>query len=258
MTTQSFLLLLSFLVVLLALAWPVGSLLARVADGRKVPGLGWLSAIEKRLYRAAGVPLEAERQGMAWKAYALALLVFNALGVLFVYAVQRLQSWLPLNPQGLDGVGVDSSFNTAISFVSNTNWQGYVGEQTMSYLSQMLALTGQNFFSAATGIAVAFALFRIALGQIDRQLLGRPDTHHAVRVAAAIVRVRHLACRTGRYPEFLCLSRSQLGRTGRLFSAQDRCLRTTAEGCCWPASHGRQDQHHAVDRHGPGRFTGSD
>jgi len=160
MTSQSFLLLAVFLVVLLAMAWPLGQLLARVADGRKIPGLGWLGAVEKLLYRAAGVPLDPERQGQGWKAYAMALLAFNLLGTLFVYAVQRLQAWLPLNPQGRGNVGVDSSFNTAISFASNTNWQGYVGEQTMSYFSQMIALNGQNFFSAATGVAVAFALIR--------------------------------------------------------------------------------------------------
>jgi len=160
MSTQSFMLLAVFLLVLLSAAWPVGLLLARVADGRRVLGLGWLGALEKLLYRAAGVPLDAEKQGMGWKAYAMALLVFNTLGALFVYAVQRMQAWLPLNPQGLDNISPDSSFNTAVSFVANTNWQGYAGEQTMSYLSQMLALTGQNFFSAATGIAVAFALVR--------------------------------------------------------------------------------------------------
>ncbi|MGW8394537.1 potassium-transporting ATPase subunit KdpA [Pseudoduganella sp. HUAS MS19] len=160
MTTQSFLLLAVFLLVLATAAWPLGGLLARVADGRKIPGLGWLAAVEKLLYRAAGVPADAARRGMGWKAYAIALLVFNLLGALFVYAVQRLQAWLPLNPQGLPGISPDSSFNTAVSFVANTNWQGYAGEQTMSYLSQMLALTGQNFFSAATGIAVAFALIR--------------------------------------------------------------------------------------------------
>ena len=160
MTAQSFLLLAVFLAVLFAAAWPLGGLLACVADGCTVPGMRWLGRLEKLLYRAAGVPAAAEQQGMGWKAYAMALLAFNLIGTLFVYAVQRLQAFLPLNPQGLDNVGVDSSFNTAISFVSNTNWQGYVGEQAMSYLSQMLALACQNFFSAATGIAVAFALIR--------------------------------------------------------------------------------------------------
>ena len=97
---------------------------------------------------------------MDWKTYAVALLVFNAVGALAVYLLQRVQAWLPLNPQGLGNVGPDSAFNTAVSFVSNTNWQGYSGEQAMSYLTQMLALTCQNFFSAATGIAVVFALIR--------------------------------------------------------------------------------------------------
>jgi K+-transporting ATPase ATPase A chain len=97
---------------------------------------------------------------MDWKAYALALLAFNALGTLVVYLLQRVQAWLPLNPQGIANVSPDSAFNTAVSFVSNTNWQGYSGEQAMSYLTQMLALTCQNFFSAATGMAVVFALIR--------------------------------------------------------------------------------------------------
>ncbi|MES2150259.1 MAG: potassium-transporting ATPase subunit KdpA [Pseudomonadota bacterium] len=157
MTSQSFLLLTVFLAALLALAYPMGVLLARVGDGGAVPGMGWMGKIEKLLYRMAGTSLEA---GMNWKSYAVALLAFNALGALFVYAVQRMQAWLPLNPQAMANISPDSSFNTAVSFVSNTNWQGYVGEQAMSYLTQMLALTGQNFFSAATGMAVAFALIR--------------------------------------------------------------------------------------------------
>jgi len=157
MTTQSFVLLAVFLVVLLALAWPLGILLTRVGNGTAVPGLGWLGKIENVLYRMAGVKADT---GQDWKSYALALVVFNAVGALFVYGVQRVQLWLPLNPQGLGNISPDSSFNTAVSFVANTNWQGYSGEQTMSYLTQMLALTGQNFFSAATGMAVAYALVR--------------------------------------------------------------------------------------------------
>lgn len=159
MSAPSLLLLAAFLAVLLALAWPLGAFLAKVGEG-DVPlrGLGWLHRAEQALYRAAGA--KREDAAMGWKTYALALIAFNALGTLFVYAVQRLQAWLPLNPQHLPNVGPDSSFNTAVSFAANTNWQGYVGEQTMSYLTQMVALAGQNFFSAATGIAVAFALIR--------------------------------------------------------------------------------------------------
>jgi K+-transporting ATPase ATPase A chain len=162
MTMQSFMLLAAFLAVLLALAWPLGIVLARVGDGAggPVPGLGWLLRVEQLLYRAAGVPLKAEERGQGWKSYAVALLIFNGTGALFTYGLQRMQAWLPLNPQGLANVSPDSSFNTAVSFVANTNWQGYSGEQTMSYLVQMLALTCQNFFSAATGMAVAYALIR--------------------------------------------------------------------------------------------------
>jgi K+-transporting ATPase ATPase A chain len=148
----------AFLVILLALAWPLGAWLARVGDATRSPiGTGGGVRVERVLYRLAGIDAGA---GMGWRGYALALLAFNALGTLFVYTVQRLRAWLPLNPQGLPNVGADSSFNTAVSFVANTNWQGYAGEQTMSHLTQMVALTGQNFFSAATGIAVVFALVR--------------------------------------------------------------------------------------------------
>ncbi|KQW89326.1 ATPase [Massilia sp. Root418] len=160
MTTQSFILLAVFLAVLLALAWPLGAVLARVGHGGRIPGFGWLEKLEQLLYRAAGIPLKSEERGQAWKGYAVALLVFNGIGALVVYGLQRVQAWLPLNPQGLDNVSPDSSFNTAVSFAANTNWQGYSGEQTMSYLVQMLALTCQNFFSAATGMAVAYALIR--------------------------------------------------------------------------------------------------
>jgi potassium-transporting ATPase potassium-binding subunit len=146
-----------FFAILLAMSWPLGILLARVAEGGRVRGFGWLHRVEAFLYRAAGVDANA---GMDWTAYALALLAFNTLGTLVVYVLQRVQAWLPLDPQGIANVSPDSAFNTAVSFVSNTNWQGYSGEQTMSYLTQMLALTCQNFFSAATGIVVVFALIR--------------------------------------------------------------------------------------------------
>ena len=157
MTMQSFMLLAVFLIVLLALAYPLGIVLTRIGDGSAIPGMGWLAKVEKLLYRVAGV---APEQGMGWKSYAIALLLFNGLGTLAVYSLQRVQAWLPLNPQSMANISADSAFNTAVSFVSNTNWQGYSGEQAMSYLTQMLVLTGQNFFSAATGMAVAYALIR--------------------------------------------------------------------------------------------------
>ncbi len=143
-----------FLIVLLALAWPLGVWLARISVGN-LPG--WMHKAEAPFYRLAGT---AADRAMNWKQYAFALLAFNLLGVLVVYLLQRWQAWLPLNPAGMAAVSPDSAFNTAISFVSNTNWQGYAGESTMSYFTQMVALAVQNFLSAATGIAVVFALFR--------------------------------------------------------------------------------------------------
>nr|WP_269837830.1 potassium-transporting ATPase subunit KdpA [Paucibacter sp. M5-1]MCZ7879591.1 potassium-transporting ATPase subunit KdpA [Paucibacter sp. M5-1] len=142
-----------FMALLLLAAWPLARWLHRVAEGR-LPR--WMGAVEG-LFRLAGVK---PTEGMHWKQYAIALLLFNFIGVLAVYALQRFQGLLPLNPQGMAAITPDSAFNTAISFVTNTNWQGYGGESAMSYLSQMLALTVQNFVSAATGIAVVFALIR--------------------------------------------------------------------------------------------------
>ncbi len=161
MTLQSTILLVVFLASVIGLAYPLGILLTRVGDGGAIPGMGWIAKIETLLYRIAGIAgKDGKPEGQNWKAYAVALLAFNGIGALAVYALQRLQAFLPLNPQAMANVSPDSAFNTAVSFVSNTNWQGYSGEQTMSYLTQMLALTGQNFFSAATGIAVAYALIR--------------------------------------------------------------------------------------------------
>ncbi len=153
MTSHSWTLLVAYSVVLLALAIPMGRYIANVVEGK----VGLLARIEGGLYRLCGVKADHD---MGWLQYALAILLFNGLGVLAVYAIQRLQLWLPLNPQAMANISPDSSFNTAISFVTNTNWQGYSGEQAMSYLTQMLALAVQNFFSAATGIVVVIALIR--------------------------------------------------------------------------------------------------
>lgn len=153
MSASAWMQLVAFLVVLLALAWPMARWVHAVMEGR----VAWLQRVERGLLKLAGVNADTEQ---SWLRYALGLLVFNALGLVAVYALQRLQHLLPLNPQGLSAVPPDSAFNTAISFATNTNWQGYGGETTMSYLTQMLALTVQNFLSAATGIAVVVALLR--------------------------------------------------------------------------------------------------
>ena len=157
MTTNGIVQLAFYVVVLLVLAKPLGAYMARVFEGRQLAldrALGWL---ERLIYRAGGIRPTEE---MGWKTYALAMLAFNFLGLLAVYVLQRAQGILPLNPQGMAAVSPDSSFNTAVSFATNTNWQGYAGESTMSYLSQMLALTVQNFVSAASGMATMVALIR--------------------------------------------------------------------------------------------------
>jgi K+-transporting ATPase ATPase A chain len=155
MSAQALLTLALYLGVLAALAYPLANYMARIANPAPIGGI--VGKLERVIYRAAGVDAAHD---MPWTRYAVALLLFNALGVAVVYLVQRLQIWLPLNPQAFANVTPDSAFNTAVSFVTNTNWQGYSGESTMSYFTQMVALAVQNFFSAATGIAVAFALIR--------------------------------------------------------------------------------------------------
>lgn len=150
---QMGLLLTGFLALVWLLAQPMGRWLAVVAEGAPAR----TQRFEAVLFRLCGIDATQEQ---GWRRYALALLLFNALGVLAVCALQRLQQVLPLNPQALPPVAPDSALNTAISFVTNTNWQGYAGESTMSHLTQMLGLGVQNFLSAATGIAVAFALIR--------------------------------------------------------------------------------------------------
>ena len=156
MTASGWLQLAIYVVVLLLLVKPLGLYMAGVFDGTGAV-TRWFGPIERGVYRLCRVDAEAS---MSWKHYALAMLAFNALGALAVYALQRLQAYLPWNPQQMSAVSADSSFNTAVSFITNTNWQGYGGESTMSYLTQMLALGVQNFLSAATGIAVLVAMIR--------------------------------------------------------------------------------------------------
>src|SRR6266540_381569 len=157
MNLYSWFQLIFYLVVLLLLAKPLGSFMAKVYQGERTFLDRVLGPVDRFIYRVSGVKPEED---MNWKTYAIAVMIFNVLGLLAVYALQRLQAFLPLNPQGLGAVTPDSSWNTATSFATNTNWQGYGGEVTMSYLSQMLGLTVQNFVSAATGMAVLIALIR--------------------------------------------------------------------------------------------------
>lgn len=168
MTTLDLIQILLFLALILALTPLLGGYMKKVFTGEKhfmQPVHGWLETLT---YRFSGVNSKVETN---WKTYAIQLLTFNLLGFLFVFAIQLTQVWLPLNPTGMSNVTWHSAFNTAVSFMTNTNWQGYAGETTMSYLVQMLALTVQNFVSAATGIAVLLALIR-GLSRKTTELIG--------------------------------------------------------------------------------------
>ncbi len=168
MTFDSILQIAFYLAVLALLAKPLGSFMAKVFQRERTFLDPILGPLERLMYRIAKINPDEE---MDWKANAVAMLLFNIVGLFVVYALQRFQNLLPLNPQSLGAITPDSSFNTAVSFASNTNWQGYGGETTMSYLTQMLGLTVQNFVSAATGMAV-LALFIRGIARHSMKTLG--------------------------------------------------------------------------------------
>jgi len=153
MAASGFLMIASFMLVLLLLSKPLGNFIAQLIEGQPV---GFLQRFDRGVFRTAG----SSETEMNWWQYALAIMVFNILGIVVLMVMLLAQGWLPMNPQNFGGLSWDLAFNTAVSFVSNTNWQAYSGESTLSYFSQMIGLTVQNFLSAATGIAVAFALIR--------------------------------------------------------------------------------------------------
>jgi K+-transporting ATPase ATPase A chain len=157
MTINDYLQLGLYLAVLLLLVKPLGTWMALAFSDTPNRVTRFGAPVERLIYRVCGIQADED---MSWQRYALVMLAFNVVGLLFVYSLQRVQQWLPLNPQDLGAVSADSAMNTAISFATNTNWQGYGGESTMSYLTQMLGLAVQNFLSAATGIAVLIALIR--------------------------------------------------------------------------------------------------
>ncbi len=167
-TLNSVLQVLFFLIILLLITKPMGLYLTRVFAGERT----WLSPVlvpvERLFYRLSGVKAEEEQK---WTGYVIAMLLFSVAGMLLTYLILRTQQWLPFNPQGLGPVGPRLAFNTAASFTTNTNWQNYAGEQTMSYFSQMVGLTFHMFVSAATGIALAVALIR-GLSRRSAQTLG--------------------------------------------------------------------------------------
>ena len=157
MTIQGWAMIALFAVILIGLAKPMGMWLFALYEGRRTPLHTVLGPIERGFYRLSGIDPDKEQ---SWRAYTVHMLLFQLAALLLTYALLRLQAVLPMNPRGLANIGPDGAFNTAVSFTTNTNWQWYSGEVAMSNLSQMLALTLHNFLSAATGIAIAFALFR--------------------------------------------------------------------------------------------------
>ncbi|KTW00192.1 potassium-transporting ATPase subunit A [Sphingomonas yabuuchiae] len=167
MTLQGWALILGFVAILLVLTKPVGAWLFALYEGRRTPLHVVLGPVERGFYKLSGIDPEAQQ---GWRRYALHMLIFNVALMVLTYVVLRVQYYLPGNPQGLAGLTPHLAFNTAISFTTNTNWQSYGGESTMSNLSQMLGLTIHNFLSAATGIALAFALFRGFAGRETKNL----------------------------------------------------------------------------------------
>lgn len=157
MTFNGILQIVVFFLLILAVTKPLGVYMARLFAGERTILHGLLGPVERLIYRVCGIDSGREQH---WTGYTVAMLLFNAVGIAFLFGMQRLQDILPFNPQGLPAVGVDLSFNTAVSFVTNTNWQAYGGETTLGYFVQMAGLTVQNFASAATGIALAIAFIR--------------------------------------------------------------------------------------------------
>jgi K+-transporting ATPase ATPase A chain len=157
MTANGWLQILLFFGLLLAITKPLGVYMARVLEREKTFADRLFNPMERLLYRITGID---ESHEMGWKEYSIAMLLFSAVTMLLTYALQRLQTHLPWNPQHLGAVAPDLAFNTAASFTTNTNWQSYTPESTMSYLTQMAGLATHNFWSAATGMALAVALIR--------------------------------------------------------------------------------------------------
>ncbi len=202
-----------YVVALALITKPMGLYLLQVLDAN---GRTWLDPVlrplERLTYRLMGVDSSKEHD---WKQYTLAMLLFSLVGCLFTYAILRLQNLLPLNPQGLGAVIADLAFNTAVSFTTNTNWQSYGGESTMSYFSQMVALAFHNFASAATGIAIAAALVR-AIARHSANTLGNfwvgSGACDLLPAAADLPRVRGLSRVAGDDSKFQALHQGDVGR----------------------------------------------
>src|SRR5579862_8131467 len=165
MSTAGWLQLIVFAALLIGLTPVLGSYMAKVWGNKKAPGDRVFLPVERFIYRVCGIDPDSEQR---WTVYTFSVLAFSAVSVLFVYGFERLQSHLPFNPDHLAAVRPDLAWNTAVSFVTNTNWQSYGGESTMSHLTQMAGLAVQNFVSAAVGLAVMVALIRALIRRRQR------------------------------------------------------------------------------------------
>ena len=202
--TSAWIQLIAFLVVLLALSWPLARWIFAAMEGR----IEWLRRVERGVLKLAGVNADAEQ---GWLRYSLGLLIFNGLGVLAVYALQRLQQYLPLNPQGFGEVTPDSAFNTAVSFVTNTNWQGLRWRDDHELSDADARADGAELLLRRDRHRRrhrAAARLCAPQRQVHRQRLDRPDPRHAVGAAAAVLRVRHRSGRHGRRADLQALPRT--------------------------------------------------
>ena len=201
MTANGILQIALFTIAVLAVSQPLGRYMTAVFASKRT------TLLERGLYRLSGIREDSEQ---TWIAYGASMLLFSLAGAVSLYAIMRLQDVLPFNPQKFPAVAPDLALNTAISFITNTNWQAYSGESTMSYLTQMAGLTVHNFLSAATGIALALALIRgffAPVGKHGRQFLGRYDALHAVRAVADLHFLRAVSRLAGRAANLGCLCR---------------------------------------------------
>jgi len=225
MNTSGWLQLAFFSLVLLALTKPMGLYLVRVLDAQGRTCLDpVLKPVERLIYRLAGIDPAKEQD---WKSYAVSVLIFSVVGLLLTYLILRLQYFLPLNPQGFSGVAGDLAFNTAASFTTNTNWQNYGGESTLSYLSQMVGLTFHNFVSSAAGIAIAAAMVRASPGIRPRpwQLLDRSDPELPLPAAAHLFDICRVSGLPGDDPKLQQLPDRQGARFLYRPGGQEGCRR---------------------------------
>ena len=259
MTANGYLQLAFYVVVLIALAKPLGAYMARVYEGQPALLNTLVAPVERVLYRVCGI--DARARDDAGRSTRVAAMAFNIMGLLVVYALQRLQQGIPLlNPQDLAAVSPDSAFNTAVSFATNTNWQGYGGETTMSYLTQMLGLTVQNFVSAATGMAVLVALIRgfrrasaTTIGNFWTDLV-RTTLYILLPLSLvlAVVLVSQGVVQT--FEPYKTVEPSSPSRT----TTPDRCRGPGDQGREGQSRHRAGDREGADDRRGTRRFAGRD